>query len=79
MYEAKGKVIIQGRMATGINIGGIRLIEYVLPRRIFGRAEMVERKTHIHGMKVLHKITGNGMLKIIIIKIIAILLFLNLY
>jgi len=57
-------------MVLEINIEGIRPIGYVLPRQIFCQAEtMVEHKTLFHRMKVLRKITGEVMLKIIIIQI----------
>jgi len=76
--QAKSKVIIQGRMTLEINIEGIRPNEYVLPRRICRRTETaLEHKTLIQGIIVLRKMTRERMLKIIIIKIIAILLLLN--
>jgi len=72
-------MIIQDQTTTKINIEGTKPIEYVLPRRIFRQAEiMVERKTLIQGVIILRKMIGEQILKIIIIKIIAIHLLLNL-
>jgi len=57
----------------------IGLIEYVLPRQIFCRAEiMVKHRTLIQGIKVLRNMSEEKMFKIIIIAIIVIHLLLNL-
>jgi len=74
----KSNVIIQGLIALGINIKDTWPIKYVLPGRFFRQRETdQEHKTIVHEVMVLRKMTRKGMLKIIIIKIIAIHLLLN--